>query len=79
MSLDQSDRSVHATNQTSDCKLVRYDRAGKWYVEDFYLGRSLIGIEAAARLARHWESNGGAIRFGVPGGSRFDALVRRLA
>lgn len=72
-----SDRTVHATLANGD-EIVRYDRAGKWYIE--YAanwegrGRKPLTLAAAASLAAgnaRWYS-------GRSGGSQFDAKVRRL-
>ncbi len=66
------DRTVHA-KFIDQIEVVRYDRAGKWYIE--YLDgrkRKHVGVldaaEEAARIARE----GGVIYYGQPGGGRFD-------
>lgn len=70
-----SDRRVHG--RTADGgEIVRYDRAGKWYIE--YESRSLrpcrrVGVLEAARLAS--EVGASAVR-GISGGTRFDAALR---
>lgn len=71
-----SDRTVHAiTNLGSE--IVRYDRAGKWYVEygtGILFRRKQIGIGGAVQRAVDW---GREIHFGRPGGRTFDARVRK--
>lgn len=65
-----SDRTVHGLTDRG-AEIVRYDRAGRWYVE--WRGvRSPIDVRQAARLARKGEAY-----LGRPGGGRFDKLVRR--
>lgn len=70
-----SDRRVHG--QTADGgKIVRYNRAGKWYVEyppASYRRSRHITVGRAAELA--CEDGAGAF-LGLPGGARFDRLVR---
>ena len=65
-----TDRRVHAVLRTGE-EIVRYDRAGKWYVEYHRVRKPLTVHEAAARACER-----GAQRFlGLPGGARFDRLV----
>jgi hypothetical protein len=52
--------------------IVRYGRAGKWYVEPDTGRRQLVSVADAARLA----AAGRAVT-GQPGGAQFDATVRR--
>lgn len=73
-----SDRTVHAEND--DIEVVRYDRAGKWFVET-KRPRSLIParpvtLAEAVRVALNCRDRGGAIHLRRPGGTRFDAKVR---
>lgn len=65
------DRTVHG--KTADGgEIVRYDRAGKWYVE-WPTNRYQVSLREAARLA----SMPGASAFlGRSGGLRFDAAMR---
>lgn len=76
-----SDRTVHATSGDNPRgELVRYDRAGKWYIE--WPGRSLmprqrVTITQAVETAKHWWVNGGSPHFDRPGGGRFDQLMRQ--
>jgi hypothetical protein len=68
------DRTVHACTEDGR-EIVRYDRSGKWYVEQFGLPtrpRRHVDLGEAARLAT---LSGSEVRFGLPGGSRFDAAV----
>lgn len=73
-----SDRTVHGLTNLGN-EVVRYDRAGKWYIEPGTDPRGLpqkresITVFTAARLlaAGQW--------FGVlPGGQQVAAMVRRL-
>ena len=71
-----SDRTVHGLTADGG-EIVRYDRAGKWYVE--WPDASLkpcrpISVREAVDLAG--EDGAGAF-IGRPGGGRFDSLYRR--
>lgn len=69
-----SDRTVHAS--ISGAEIVRYDRAGKWYLEPTIGRRQHITLREAALKARYWEQNvAGAIFFGRSGGSAFDRIA----
>lgn len=72
-----SDRTVHA--ECSSFEVVRYERAGKWYVEtrDGKL-REHIGIAEATHRARSATVLGGTIHFRRQGGRLFDARVKKL-
>jgi hypothetical protein len=64
-----SDRTVHA--ESDNAELVRYDRAGKWYVEYRDHGcRRCLTLAEAVDL-----SMGMRLRLGQPGGRRFDKMV----
>lgn len=71
------DRRVHATlipPHLPRVEVVRYERAGKWCWETYRYRKYLTLAEAAALAAGTlypvvWNE-------GLPGGSRFDALVR---
>lgn len=67
-----SDRTVHAIVPGGE--IVRYDRAGKWYLE-FTDGRARkpLSLRAAAELAGAHDAQA---LLGRPGGLRFDAKVR---
>lgn len=78
-----NNRTVHGVADDGG-EIVRYDRAGKWYVE-YYGGsetpddlrvRHPLSLDAAVFLAR---LPGARVFFGRPGGSRFDARVRASA
>lgn len=69
------DRRVHATYQGMD--IVRYDRAGKWYLEpvDRSLPRQKVTVKEAAAQALWGHEHGGSIYLGLQGGTTFDRLV----
>lgn len=70
------DRTVHA--ETDAIEVVRYDRAGKWYLEprDKRLPRQHVKIADAVKYAVWAAANeGGRINFGVSGGSTFDSMI----
>ena len=70
-----SDRTVHAEHDGQ--QIVRYDRAGKWYVEQENAGlvaARRIAVNTAARLAASWPDH--AVRLGLPGGRTFDLRVQ---
>lgn len=70
------DRRVHA--EYGEEQIVRYDRAGKWYIE-FSPARMRparhVTVRAAACRAVELQEAGGVIHFGVPGGGSFDRAV----
>jgi len=71
--MSASDRTVHA--RTSDGgEVVRYDRAGKWYVEwpGRMRPRRLVTLREAVELAV-----AGQPLLGQAGGKSFDAKVRK--
>jgi hypothetical protein len=72
------DRRVHAECATFE--VVRYERAGKWYVESKVglVPREHIGVAEAARRAISAKVLGGEINYGVPGGKVFDRKVALL-
>lgn len=74
-----SDRTVHAAYP--DWEVVRYDRAGKWFLEPTrpMISCRRVTLNAAARAALEGVADGGVIYFGKPGGRMFDAKVRKLA
>lgn len=73
------DRRVHASAMGEE--IVRYDRAGKWYIElvspslDAGL-RKHVGIGEAVSRALELRDQGGEIHLNLPGGGFFDARVR---
>lgn len=72
------DRSVHAV--TADgVEVVRYDKAGKWFVENPDGTRRPITLPEAAELGAAAQVDPrGRMRFDLSGGQAFDARVRRL-
>ena len=70
------DRRVHAVGPSQDVELVRYDREGKWYIEAIGEHRR-VSIDEAVRYAVGLHGMDGVVHFGIPGGRRFDQLVRR--
>ena len=73
------DRTVHAAQprHPGGLELVRYGRAGKWYVESAATLTKIerVGIERAAELAVIWVAEGGEVYLGQPGGRAFDTAV----
>lgn len=72
-----SDRRVHA--RTDAAELVRYGRAGKWYIEPFDASpRASVTLNKAVDVAmRWWYAEHGTPIIGVPGGSRFDRMIQQ--
>lgn len=70
------DRIVHA--RYSGMEIVRYGRAGKWYLEPDHptLKRQAVSMTDAAKQAVWALANGGEVFFGRPGGMAFDRKVR---
>ena len=70
------DRTVHARYR--DMEIVRYNRAGKWYLEPTIAGlkRQQVGIKRAVASAQ-WgiEFANGYWNESLPGGSTFDRLM----
>jgi len=58
-------------------EVVRYERAGKWYLEptNKSLPRQLVTITDAVAYAKWLADGDGVIHLGLPGGQRFDHLV----
>lgn len=74
------DRRVHASHPAGE-EVVRYDRAGKWYIElvppsPDAGSRRQIGVKVAASEALAILQQGGQVHFGLHGGGTFDRLVR---
>jgi hypothetical protein len=65
------DRTVHGRTHGGN-EIVRYDRAGKWYVEGANI-RKRVSLSEAAKLAAV-----GEFYPRLPGGQAFDARVRKL-
>jgi hypothetical protein len=77
--MTDTDRTVHASGDGQE--IVRYDRAGHWYIEFDRLALRPcrhIGVAEAARLAVELEADGGTIFTRMPGGRVFDRKVRDL-
>ena len=71
----RGDRTVHA--QGRGFEVVRYNRAGRWYVEGSK-DRRQANLDQAVREAVHLAASvGGAVRLRQPGGSAFDRQLRR--
>lgn len=70
-----TDRRVHAANHQAE--VVRYDKAGKWYIEplDKTLPRQQVSVADAARYALWLYENGGVVKQGIPGGTAFDNFI----
>jgi len=71
------DRTVHA--RYDDMEIVRYDRAGKWYLEPTLPGpqRQHIGVWTAAASALWGIHNAHGTWYpNLPGGKSFDRLMR---
>ena len=67
------DRRVHASSDRG-VEVVRYERAGKWYLEMPGVPRRRIKLDEAVQQATlPWVT----WREGVPGGSTFDARVKK--
>jgi hypothetical protein len=66
------DRQVHGYT-TDGAAIVRYDRAGKWWVEPEGGKRRPVKLDEAAALAA-----AGRALLNRYGGTRFDATVRAL-
>ncbi|BDZ52673.1 hypothetical protein GCM10025867_49140 (plasmid) [Frondihabitans sucicola] len=80
MSLNPTERVVHAALSDGG-EIVRYDKAGAWYVEWPPGGgkkrRKLKLSEAVALAVEAHDSKGGFVALGRYGGTRFDADVRK--
>lgn len=68
-----SDRSVHA-RLPDGAEVVRYDRAGMWYMERPGAPRTWLKLADAISWASVDDAK---VFYGLPGGSRFDRAVRR--
>ena len=72
----RKDRTVHAGYDGME--VVRYDRAGKWYLEptDTSLRRQPVTVFEAAIAARWGRANAnGWVELGLSGGRTFDRLA----
>jgi hypothetical protein len=69
------DRRVYA--ECANFDIVRYERAGKWYVESKIADKRIhIGVADAALRSLSAETLGGEIHLGLPGGRTFDQWVK---
>lgn len=66
------DRVVHG-HDSEGAEIVRYDRAGKWYIEPKDGKRRQVSLDEAARAAVAGTTWGNSY-----GGARFDARVAQL-
>ena len=79
-----ADRTVHASIDGGGIEIVRYDRAGKWYIEiaadygrpGLPAERFHVGVREAASRAHALRERGGVVNFGLPGGRSFDIMVK---
>lgn len=73
------DRRVHASAEGEE--IVRYDRAGKWYIElvepsPHAPARQAVKIAQAVSRAVELVEQGGEVHLGLYGGGMFDAMYR---
>jgi hypothetical protein len=71
-----TDRRVHAEDDSIE--VVRYDRAGKWYVESKrpLIPCRAVSLDKAVHIAVDCVANGGKVHLGLSGGRAFDAKMR---
>ncbi len=72
-------RTVHAVG--GGVEVVRYERAKIWVVEhgpSHGIPMRRVTVQEAANEAAKILVKGGKIRFGTPGGTKFDELCRRF-
>lgn len=74
------DRRVHASHFEGE-EIVRYDRAGKWYIELVEPSRDAparkpVKIAEAVSRAVQLVEQGGEVHLGLQGGGMFDAMYR---
>lgn len=70
---DDYDRRVHASNEDGR-EVVRYDRAGKYYLEHAQLRRRLLTLSEAVAKAGE---PGWIVYLDLPGGGAFDHAYRK--
>jgi hypothetical protein len=78
-----TDRTIHA-EVPGIVEVVRYDRAGKWYIEPLTPGlpRQHVTVTEAAEYATFPEISSGrkwVYYPGLPGGKQFDRKVKQRA
>jgi len=73
--MERLDRTVHAKGPQME--VVRYDRAGKWYLEptNRTLPRQHVTVNEAAHYTRWLLGEHGVHLPGLPGGTAYDRLV----
>ena len=81
MRTDDNDRTVHA--QTEQMDVVRYGRAGKWYLEpkNPSLPRQAVSIKQAVDYvvwAERSQGTGSVVFYGRRGGLAFDSKVKKI-
>lgn len=73
---DTADRTTHASSKDGSVAVVRYDKAGRWWLERSDGTRAPLRLATAVTEAIVLEADGGTIHFGRHGGSQFDNKVR---
>jgi hypothetical protein len=71
---DSDDRVIHGRTPYGE-EIVRYDRAGKWYVEKPGVARRQVSLVQAVR---HATKPGSVVYLGRPGGRTFDSRVQQM-
>lgn len=71
------DRTVHARG-TDGREVVRYGRAGKWWLEQPDGRRHPLQVPTAVSEAYYIELDGGQVFTGLAGGRMFDIGLRHL-
>lgn len=74
---ESEDRTVHAVTYDG-AEIVRYDRAGKWFIEWPYGSMKPCEHISVMDAARTAVTNSGDVRLDLSGGKIFDAKVRKL-
>lgn len=83
----KTDRTVHASVSSEEfawsCEYVRYDRAGKWYFEEYRNGKEIREMMTVTDLAKHFVAMRRSGKLvvthygGRPGGAAFDRAVSK--
>lgn len=70
------DRRVHVASD--EFEVVRYERAGKWYIEPTDPGgkRQHVNIDQAVDFAYHLMHENSRVLLNVPGGALFEKRLR---
>ena len=77
------DRTIHAADARGGIEVVRYDRAGKWFIEikegygrpGLPAERVPCTVKEAAEATRSILARGGSVFLGRHGGRSFDRLL----